>query len=208
MTSRPAPYAQRCISVDVGGVTASWPLLSLSGCNQGNDHQHPSKPTHLANLISYVFTTAPSHMAENSGQEEKAIAFLTVTQWHASGVMALQNGWRWLQPWLKVSQRVKCQRLCKVREGEVVEGDVAHAPLVIHSLTCGKQIGNGNFSKCKYTLVKNMVCLMHTTCSSLAQPALFWQEERLRNKGRGRYWEILRGGIQETGWVVNVAWRL
>lgn len=60
----------------------------------------------------------------------------------------------------------------KSEKGKVEEGDVAHAPLVIHSLTCGKQIGNGNFSKCKYTLVKNMVRLMHTTCSCLAQPTL------------------------------------
>lgn len=118
-----------------------------------------------------------------------------------------KGGWRWLQPWVKVSRRVKCQRLCKFREGKVVEGDVAHAPLVIHSLTCGKRIGNGNFSKCKYTLVKNMVRLMHTTCSSLARHTLFWREERLRNKGRGRYGEILRGDISETGWVVNVVWR-
>lgn len=44
--SRPASNAQPCISADIRCVTASWPLLSLSGCNQGNDHQHPSKPTH------------------------------------------------------------------------------------------------------------------------------------------------------------------
>lgn len=112
-------------------------------------------------------------MAEKSGREEEAAASFAVTQWHAAGVTALQDGWTRVQPRLKVSQRVKCQRLRKVSERKVGEGDVAHAPLVIHSSTCGKRIGNGNFRKCKYTLVKNMVRLMHTTCGSLARPSLF-----------------------------------
>lgn len=100
------------------------------------------------------FTKIPSNMAwkdiaEKSGQEEKATALLTVKQCYESGVVALQDGWRWRQQWLKVSRRVKRQRLRKVGEEKVVEGDAAHDPPVIHSLTCGNRIGNGNFSKCK-----------------------------------------------------------
>jgi len=43
--------------------------------------------------------------------------------------------------------------------GKVRERDVAHALVVIHFFTCGEhqRTGNGNFSKCKYALVKNIV---------------------------------------------------
>lgn len=72
--------------------------------------------------------------------------------------------------------------------GKVRKRDIAHMMVVIHSFACGKhqRTGNGNFSKCKYALVKKYSGLMHTTCGLLASLALFWQEEILRKHKWGR----------------------